>query len=47
MEKTANVTRFKERRANTNSASGVVCVALCAACIAVSVVTFCVLCAGI
>ena len=45
MEKTVNMTRYKEKRANTTS--GVVCVALCAACVAVSVLTFCVLCTGI
>ena len=45
MEKTTTVTRYKEKSANTTR--GVVCVALCAARVAVSVLTFCVLCTGI
>ena len=47
MEKTINMTQYKAKRATANSASGVVCVALCAACVAVSIFTFCVLCIGV
>ena len=47
MEKTIKMTGYVHKRETANSASGVVCVALCAACVAVSIFTFCVLSMGI
>ena len=47
MEKRINGNRYKSKKVASQSASGTVCVALCAACVAVSIFTLCVLYIGV
>lgn len=47
MEKRVNGNGYKSKEVPAHSACGTVCVALCAACVAVSIFTLCVLCIGV
>lgn len=47
MENSVRVIPFKQKRATVSGASSIVCIALCAACVAVSLFTFAVLFAGV
>ena len=47
MEKHINRNRYKRKETTARSACGTVCVALCAACVAVSIFTLCVLYIGV